>query len=1056
MFVHWCVIVLVFVLVQAPLSRSFNVDSRFAVTKLSDSNGSLFGLSVALHQQTTDLRRYLLLVGAPRERAEPTLAASRTGDMFACPISTNPRDCTRTNLISSDPDGVDPDGVMEGMWLGVSVASQPQPGGRVMACGHRYTRSMHGGNILRMIGKCYIRGNNLSYDPKNNDQWQYRNEVCDPNGDQFAEGLCNMGISALMTQDYVLTGAPGCYNWQGNSFLIYRNPKDQYDTQIMKFPDNKKGNIYIGYSVAWDRAVLSQKEDTVVTGAPRDDSKGSVFLAKMMKKDDGAELNNQIVLRGEQIGSYFGNSIALVDLNNDGWKELVVGAPFYFDRRREEGGAVYVFLNENGNFRDSVVVRIVGPRRSGLGMSVSAVGDLNQDGFQDFAAGAPFFESGRVYIWMGSKTGISNIPSQVIEGKDVSNGGFQTFGYSISGGLDVDGNKYPDVVVGSLDNRVALLRSRPVINLKSSFAVTPQIVNPQNCSNCIEVEVCFSYTVSTGDPEFKKNITVMYTVDADLLQRSTRSRVLFLKNNKDSFTGFLYMPSQSCDKLQLSLLVPVWNKVAPLSFSMNVSLFKPEPNSQQQNLQDLDMYPVINQGDPLTSRTEVHFEKHCGNDNNCCSNLQMTAMFANSDKTPLTDKDGFQVLQYNSSVKKLTLLVNVWNMVSEGKLAEDAYNTILNVSVPHSLQFVALKDASAVIAEGSEVCNPDRSDVFLCELADPFRSDQRKQYVIIFETSGISLDTREIEVTLQLSTLSNQSDLTLIKTLMVEYTLQTSFSVSPREQPVEVGGVVVGESAMKKTADIGSAVEFNFTVSLEGKPLGSLGFLQVLFRWPTQLENEKWLLYLSDIQIIGKNPSICSPTGDIVNPLNLTVSERGSRSRRKRDEDSAVGETQASGNPKNPRQSQKDIQLSCESGAKCQMFNCSLSNNSIDNIIRVQARVWNSTLLEDYRDLEICITGEAELNLATDKAVLRMASSKVTFSVKISPTGQKEALHEAPLWIIVVSVLAGVILLGLIIILLWRCGFFRRASTRELYEAKKLKAEMKVQPSETERQTDSD
>lgn len=48
---------------------------------------------------------------------------------------------------------------------------------------------------------------------------------------------------------------------------------------------------------------------------------------------------------------------------------------------------------------------------------------------------------------------------QVIEGKDVSNGGFKTFGYSISGGLDVDSNNYPDVVVGSLDDRVALLRS---------------------------------------------------------------------------------------------------------------------------------------------------------------------------------------------------------------------------------------------------------------------------------------------------------------------------------------------------------------------------------------------------------------------------------------------------------------------------------------------------------------------------------------------------------------------------------------------------------------------
>lgn len=34
----------------------------------------------------------------------------------------------------------------------------------------------------------------------------------------------------------------------------------------------------------------------------------------------------------------------------------------------------------------------------------------------------------------------------------------QTFGYALSGGLDVDGNSYPDLLVGSLAERVVLLR----------------------------------------------------------------------------------------------------------------------------------------------------------------------------------------------------------------------------------------------------------------------------------------------------------------------------------------------------------------------------------------------------------------------------------------------------------------------------------------------------------------------------------------------------------------------------------------------------------------------
>ena len=45
----------------------------------------------------------------------------------------------------------------------------------------------------------------------------------------------------------------------------------------------------------------------------------------------------------------------------------------------------------------------------------------------------------------------------MIKGKSV-NSGFQTFGYSINGGIDMDENRYPDIVVGSLDDRIALLR----------------------------------------------------------------------------------------------------------------------------------------------------------------------------------------------------------------------------------------------------------------------------------------------------------------------------------------------------------------------------------------------------------------------------------------------------------------------------------------------------------------------------------------------------------------------------------------------------------------------
>lgn len=56
--------------------------------------------------------------------------------------------------------------------------------------------------------------------------------------------------------------------------------------------------------------------DSSFSGAPkdsRDDARGSVLL---IEKQAGKLLIKQ-TLRGEQIGSYFGNVVATTDLNND-------------------------------------------------------------------------------------------------------------------------------------------------------------------------------------------------------------------------------------------------------------------------------------------------------------------------------------------------------------------------------------------------------------------------------------------------------------------------------------------------------------------------------------------------------------------------------------------------------------------------------------------------------------------------------------------------------------------------------------------------------------------
>lgn len=55
----------------------------------------------------------------------------------------------------------------------------------------------------------------------------------------------------------------------------------------------------------------------------------------------------------------------------------------------------------------------------------------------------------------------------MIHASDVGSG-LRTFGWSLSAGMDLDNNEYPDLLVGAYDSSNAVyLRSAPVVHLKS-------------------------------------------------------------------------------------------------------------------------------------------------------------------------------------------------------------------------------------------------------------------------------------------------------------------------------------------------------------------------------------------------------------------------------------------------------------------------------------------------------------------------------------------------------------------------------------------------------------
>lgn len=79
------------------------------------------------------------------------------------------------------------------------------------------------------------------------------------------------------------------------------------------------------------------------------------------------------------VGSLTFNSLLLFLFS---WTDLIVGSPNFFDRKAEIGGAVYVYLNPFGHWDDQArPIRLNGTYDSMFGMTVSSIGDLDQDGF---------------------------------------------------------------------------------------------------------------------------------------------------------------------------------------------------------------------------------------------------------------------------------------------------------------------------------------------------------------------------------------------------------------------------------------------------------------------------------------------------------------------------------------------------------------------------------------------------------------------------------------------------------------------------------------------------
>ncbi|MDI6916807.1 MAG: transglutaminase domain-containing protein, partial [Thermoplasmatales archaeon] len=118
----------------------------------------------------------------------------------------------------------------------------------------------------------------------------------------------------------------------------------------------------------------------------------------------GKKPSSTTFITGEMPGDKFGFSVARAgDINNDGINDTVIGAP-YNDRTTSDAGAVYILYGNSSMSRSMCAgaadkINYGETANDNFGFSVSGLGDVNNDNYDDVGVGAPNTSNGKAYVY---------------------------------------------------------------------------------------------------------------------------------------------------------------------------------------------------------------------------------------------------------------------------------------------------------------------------------------------------------------------------------------------------------------------------------------------------------------------------------------------------------------------------------------------------------------------------------------------------------------------------------------------------------------------------------
>jgi hypothetical protein len=201
-----------------------------------------------------------------------------------------------------------------------------------------------------------------------------------------------------------------------------------------------------GYSVAGVGDVNHDLYDDVIVGAPFNDFAASnAGRIKIITSSPFSIVTTIYTIDGTQADEFFGFSVdGAGDVNGDGWKDFIVGAPDA-DAPIVVGGPdrgmARVYSGRTGAPIWTWYGDVDGDE---LGFSVSGAGDVDHDGFADCVVGARYAgtsSSGMVRVYSG-RTGLALWTAY-------ADPGWAYFGAAVNDAGDFDGDGFADVIAST-------------------------------------------------------------------------------------------------------------------------------------------------------------------------------------------------------------------------------------------------------------------------------------------------------------------------------------------------------------------------------------------------------------------------------------------------------------------------------------------------------------------------------------------------------------------------------------------------------------------------------